>query len=215
MSDADIRRLRADLDVMEQAADLRLPFDWLDVWFAVAMVPCGVVLSAWAAFGPPGYSGWGLTPLIALVLVAAARWTAKQRRDRVRGRERSLEIQFLVGAAAMTILILWERWLGLSSSVVRGSRAVSLGMMCVPVALSARSRRRASVSAVAGPLRISAPLLRVPREIVGRRIGSRCVRTDGSLIMIAAALKGGVMESPIDFNGLDTVVHGPIRDLAC
>src|SRR4051794_19276044 len=70
MSDADLRRVRDDLDAMRQAAGLELPFDWADVGWALALAPAGAALSAWAYFGPAGYHALGLVPLVLLALAA-------------------------------------------------------------------------------------------------------------------------------------------------
>src|SRR5262245_43436379 len=69
MSDLDVRRLREDLDAIELAAGLTLPFRWADVWQTLAMAPAGALLAAWAYFGPPEYLAVGLVPLVLLAAV--------------------------------------------------------------------------------------------------------------------------------------------------
>jgi hypothetical protein len=52
MSEAEIDRIRKDINTIREAGGLDLPFDWEDVWLALALVPCGLVLSAAGALGP-------------------------------------------------------------------------------------------------------------------------------------------------------------------
>ena len=70
MSDAELRRLRKDLDTIQQAAGMGLPFDRADVWESLALVPAGGFLAAWAFFGPGDTLALGLVPLLLLALTA-------------------------------------------------------------------------------------------------------------------------------------------------
>jgi len=162
MSEAEIRRLRADLDVMEQATGLRLQFGWPDVWLALALGPSGAALSAWAAYGPSGYAAWGLVPLLVVALCGVARWLP-QRRER---HELALPVAL---AAGFAVLILWERWLGLPTAVVRGAGMFFVGVMCIPIALSSRNRRLALAATVSlAPYGLALPLLsHDQRAVVG------------------------------------------------
>src|SRR5262245_58495223 len=164
MSDAEFRRLRSDLDVMEQAAGFRLPYGWPDVWLALALVPSGAALSAWAAFGPSGEAAWGLAPLIGVALVAALRWSARRRSPGGERPKRTAEVLAgLVAAAGLPALVAWERWLGLPSAVARGAGSFLLGFMCVPFAFSARNRRPALAATLSlAPYGLALPLL--PRD---------------------------------------------------
>ena len=73
MSDADLRRLREDLHTIHQAAGVGLPFDRADVWEALALVPAGALLAAWAFFAPGDSLAVGLVPPLLLALAAAVR----------------------------------------------------------------------------------------------------------------------------------------------
>jgi hypothetical protein len=144
MSDADIRRLRKDLDAMEAAAGLRLPFAWPDVWLALALAPCGIALSVWATIAPPGRAAWGLAPLLAVGAAGVARGLALRRRGGGERREHTFSAgAALLMAAALAVLILWEKRFGLPTIAVRGAALFLLGVMCVPLALSSRARRSA------------------------------------------------------------------------
>src|SRR5436190_12085106 len=110
MSDAEVRRLRADLEVMEHVAGLRLPFAWPDVWLALALVPCGAALAVWAAFGPSGKAAWGLVPLLLVALIAARRWSVRRRNLEGKRPRRAAELLAgLAVGAALPALVLWER----------------------------------------------------------------------------------------------------------
>jgi hypothetical protein len=72
VSDAELRRLREDLDTMLQAAGMGLPFEWPDVWEALCLVPAGGFLVAWAFLRPADWLLLGLVPLLLLALAAGA-----------------------------------------------------------------------------------------------------------------------------------------------
>jgi hypothetical protein len=160
MSEGELRRLRNDLEVMEQAAGLRLPLGWTDVWLTLLLVPCGAILSAWAAFAPGEYRGWGLVPLLGLLLAGGTRWARQSRGGAVNRRERTFAaVSVLVVAAGMAGLIIWEKALGLPSRAVRGAGLSLVGVMLIPLALSSRARRSALAGAVALiPFGLIAPL---------------------------------------------------------
>ncbi len=164
MSDAEVRRLRADLDLMEDVAGLRLPFGWPDVWLALALVPCGAALTAWAEFGPAGKAAWGLAPLILVALTAAIRWSVRRRNlDSKRPKRAAEVLAGLVVCLALPALVLWQRALGLPAGVARGAGCFLLGVMCVPLAFTARSRRPVlAVTVSLAPYGLVLPLL--PRE---------------------------------------------------
>lgn len=161
MSDVDLRRLRADLDVMEVAAGLRLPFGWPDVWLALALVPCGAALAVWATLGPRGQAAWGLAPLLLVVLVGAARWSVRRKSmENHRPKRVADVVAGLLVAAALPTLVLWERSLDLPAGVARGAGFFILGVMCVPIAFSSPSRRPAlAVTASLSPFGLMLPLL--------------------------------------------------------
>src|SRR6476620_6030365 len=81
MSEAELRRIRVDLDTIEQAAGLALPFQWADVWQTLTMAPAGGWLAAWVYFGPADYPylAIGFLPLLLLALVAGIRHLSKPR----------------------------------------------------------------------------------------------------------------------------------------
>jgi hypothetical protein len=133
MSEAELRRVREDLEMMRQAAGLELPFDWADVSWALALVPAGAVLSAWAYLGPAGYYGFGLVPLGLLILSVAAHEVWKLRRGNpslARRRQNTIDVTTtLVGAAAMAAYLIWEKTLGLPGSTGGAIACFFLGVL--------------------------------------------------------------------------------------
>jgi hypothetical protein len=161
MSDADIRRLRQDLEVIEQAAGLRLPFGWPDVWLALALAAAGLFLSAWGWVVPVGQAAWGLVPVGLVALASLKRWLGQWRQGVSTRRERIFEtVSILTALGGLVVLILWEKWLGLPSSVARGGALFLLGVVFIPVGLSAPGRRPAlAVSVSLIPFGLLMPLL--------------------------------------------------------
>jgi hypothetical protein len=145
MSEADLQRLRNDLDTIQHAANLELPFGWSEVWLVLTLVPCGLVISLWSAFGDPDYDWLGVVPLVLVVAVIAA-WVMRNRARFLGTPSRRRENRFgAIAAVVMTVgmvgLILWEKKLGLPHGVVRGTMSFVMGLMLVPLALSSRARR--------------------------------------------------------------------------
>jgi hypothetical protein len=153
MSEADLQRLRSDLDTIQHAASIELPFGWTEVWLALTLVPCGLAISLWSAFGDPDYDWLGVVPLV-LVAVAIAAWVFRNR-DRFLGTpSRRRENRFgailtVVITLGVVALIIWEKRLGLPHVVVRGTTLFVMGIMLVPLALSSRARRSALGASVA------------------------------------------------------------------
>ena len=160
MSEGELRRVRNDLEVMEQAAGLRLPFGWADVWLTLLVVPCGAFLSAWAAFAPGERRWLGVLPLLGLFLAIATRRTRQSGRGAASRREyRFAAVSVLVLAAGMAALIVWEKTLGLPYRAVRGAGLALAGVMLIPLALTSRARRSALAGAAALiPFGLVAPL---------------------------------------------------------
>src|SRR5262245_16465560 len=111
MSD-DVRRIREDLDAIQQAAGLALPFRWADVWEALALVPAGALLAAWAYFGPGEYLAFGLAPILLLAQVAAARRLANAE-PASRREARFGALSALAVGAGLAVYFLWARRSGL------------------------------------------------------------------------------------------------------
>jgi len=141
MSDADVRRVREDLDAIEQAAGLALPFRWADVSQALALAPAGALLAVWAYFGPGEYLVFGLVPLVVVALVAGARQLVRVE-PASRREARFGAVSILAVAAGLAVYFLWVRRSGLVQGTTPGAIACFfLGILCLVVALTAPARR--------------------------------------------------------------------------
>jgi hypothetical protein len=145
MSQAELRRMREDLDIIEQAAGLALPFRWTDVWQTLAMAPAGVLLAAWAYFGPAEYLGVGLLPLLLLALVAGVRHLWKPLTSELAPgarREKLFDmVSNVVIAAGLAGSFLWAKKFGLAPGVVGAVACYFLGFTCFLLGLTAPARR--------------------------------------------------------------------------
>jgi hypothetical protein len=159
MSESELGRLRRDLNVIEEAAGLSLPFAWREVWLCLGMVPCGLIILIWAALGPWDYIIISLAPLVLHALIALGFEVAQYRRD---GGSRHLTYEWIssgVVALGFALLILWEKWLKLPAMPVRGAAFIIAGIMCFVISLSSRQRRVAVAATMAlVPFGIALPL---------------------------------------------------------
>src|SRR5262245_18467921 len=117
MSHAELRRLRDDLDTMQQAAGMGLPFAWPDVWETLALVPAGGFLAAWAFLAPGDWLVLGLVPLLVLALAAAARRVWRRLRTGTpptARRERTFaSVGGLVIVGGLAVYFIWVKQFGL------------------------------------------------------------------------------------------------------
>jgi hypothetical protein len=190
MNDPELSRLRRDLDVIEQAAGLHSPFGWPDVWLALGLVPCGLVILLWAILGPGDYIFVSLVPLGVLALLAVALQVVRYRRA---GPSRSLRHEWLatgLAALAFAVLILWEKWLSLPAVPVRGAAFIIAGIICLAVAAANRQRRVSLAATVAlVPFGISLPLCS-PQQVA--LIGGIAVAAAG---VVAAGILAGQLQT--------------------
>jgi hypothetical protein len=69
MSKTDLERVESDIEIIKEAAGLRLPFGWEDVWLNVYLVPVGLWLAVWG-FLPYHLSRiWRVLPVSVLAIV--------------------------------------------------------------------------------------------------------------------------------------------------
>jgi hypothetical protein len=188
MSDPDLARLRRDVDVIQEAAGLTLPFGWRDVWLSLGAVPCGLLIVVWAAAGPWDYIFASLLPLGLLAVVAAGFHTSRHRRL---GRGRALTNEWVsTGALALAfaVLILWEKWLGLPARPVRGAAFLIAGAMCFLVSLTGRQHRvLLAATAALVPFGLALPLCSDQQvAIVG-----------GVAVIVAGGLAAGILAAQL------------------
>src|SRR5262249_13212207 len=117
MSDAELRRLREDLDTIQQAAGMDLPFEWPDVWETLTLVPAGGFLAAWAFLAPADWLVLGLVPLLLLALVAGARRAWRRLRtgpSPIARRERTFAtVSGFVIVGGLAVYFIWVKQFGL------------------------------------------------------------------------------------------------------
>ncbi len=184
MSEAELSRLRRDLDVIQEAAGLELPFGAWEAWQTFALVPCGGIIAVWAAFGPWEYIFGSLVPCLALALVAVGRSLSRLGRPSGR-RERKVELRVtLAFVLAVAVLIVWERSLGLPQGAVRGAAFFIAGVMCLALSFTSPARRAYCAGAVAlMPLSLALPLCTEPQIVLA----------GGGAMMVAGLVAGGIM----------------------
>src|SRR5690348_6592623 len=129
MSEAEIERIRRDIEVIREAAGLELPFGWEEVWLSVALVPCGLVLSAVGAWAPLGSARLGLLPALGVVLASGVlryRYRKSSGRSPVRRKEYDLGLAagLFYGLIAGGFLA-WARRLG-EQTLLTGGLAVTM-----------------------------------------------------------------------------------------
>lgn len=158
MSDANVRRMREDLDAIQQAAGLAPPFRWADVWLALALAPAGALLAAWASLGPAEYLALGLVPLLLLALVAGARQLGRAE-PASRRESRFGTVGALAVGVALAIYFLWARRFGLVQGAPGAVACFFVGILCLLLALTAPARRVYLAGAVSlTPFGLVAPL---------------------------------------------------------
>jgi hypothetical protein len=188
MSEAELRRVREDLDTMRQAAGLELPFDWADVCCALALVPAGAILSAWAYFGPADYYGFGLVPLVLLALTAVAHRVWKHRRGNpIPSQRRQITMDMtitLVVAVAMAGYLIWEKTLGLPGSIGGAIACFFLGVVCAVGGFCSRAERVAFAGTMAlVPFGLLIPFC----------TGKQMITAVGGLAVMVAGLAAGAI----------------------
>jgi hypothetical protein len=183
MSDLDVRRLREDLDAIELAAGLTLPFRRADVWQTLAMAPAGALLAAWAYFGPGEYLAVGLVPLVLLVVVAGVRQLRNA--DSAARREARFGTTSTVAVfAGLAVYFPWARRSGLMHGASGAAACFFLGLACLLLALTAPARRVYLAGAVSlMPFGLVVPLCPNPQAVA--TVGGLAVMVAG---LTAAAI---------------------------
>jgi hypothetical protein len=189
MSDADLRRLRSDLDTMKQAAGLTLPFDWMDVWLALGLIPAGAAMSLWSAFTAERYLLVGLVPVVLLALASGFWWGKRWRREANRRAWRR-ETTFawttgiLVGLGVGGYMF-WGIHAGLSLDTLKGAAMVAFGLIWGVLGLSSPARRAY----------LAAPLALIPLGLVFPFCSSQQTMIAGGLAMMAAGLIAALIQA--------------------
>lgn len=142
MEQADIKRVREDLETMKRAVGTGLPIGRADVGLSLAWAAAGVPLVAWTAYAPPGRTALGLLIVLPClgVLLLSGFVAGKCRRDRAQSPApwREHRFQWLAAAVltpAFAGFLIWGLARGLSaeSLVITALFMAGLGLLLVPV----------------------------------------------------------------------------------
>jgi hypothetical protein len=153
MGEAEIDRLRADIETIREAGGLDLPFGWEDVCLNLALVPCGVILAAAGALGPPEAGLWAATPVLGLLLgVVSLRY--RFRRSTGRSPARRREYDLMLGAGLLYglltgVFLEWARNTGQPTGMAGGCATAMAGGLCAVLASTSPGRLYWSAPAVA------------------------------------------------------------------
>lgn len=152
MSEAEINRIRRDIEVIREAAGLGLPFGWEDVWLSLAVAPCGLLLSAVGAWGPLGSARLAVLPLLPIVVAAGVlryRYRRSSGRSPVRRREYDLGLATGVLFALLAGgYLVWARRIGQPTGLTGGLAVAMTGGLCAVLGATSPGRRSSYAAAV-------------------------------------------------------------------
>ena len=151
MSGNELDRVKKDLEVMQEAAGLELPFGWEDVWLCAVGVPAfGIWIVLWTLLLPGGEAMNMLKMALACVPALAAisiyvflryKYRRGSGRSPIRRREYSLElIGMVIIGLFLTPYMLFLMWMGCPKPFIFGMMWFFLGMMVGILAFSNRGR---------------------------------------------------------------------------
>jgi hypothetical protein len=151
MSETEMDRIRKDLETIREAAGLGLPFGWEDVWLSLALVPCGLVLSAVGALGPLSSARLAAVPTVGAALAAVAlrfRYRRFSGRSPVRRKEYDLGLMAgLLCALTAGGYLAYARHLGQPTHVTGGLAVAMSGALCAVLGATSPGRRSCFVAA--------------------------------------------------------------------
>ncbi|MGD8500171.1 MAG: hypothetical protein PVJ86_05960 [Phycisphaerales bacterium] len=101
MSNTELDRVKEDIEIIKDAAGLKLPFGWEDVWLNVYLIPVGVWLVIWSILPYELSRLWRILPVALLAPIFVA-LRIKYRRST--GRSPVKRRQYSMGLLACPIL---------------------------------------------------------------------------------------------------------------
>jgi hypothetical protein len=153
MGEADIDRLRADIDTIREAGGLDLPFGWEDVSLNLALGPCGVILAATGALGPPEARPWAAMPgLVVSFGFVVLRYRFRRSTGRSQARRREYDVMLWAGllyGLLTGVFLAWARSAGQPAEIVGACSTAMAGALCAVLASTSPGRRYWSAAAVA------------------------------------------------------------------
>ena len=152
MSQAEINRIREDLETIREAAGLGLPFGWEDVWLNLAGVPCGLIVSAAGVFGAPEWRTLMAMPALGMVVAAVGlryRFRRSTGRSPVRRREYDLAFgAYLLYGVLTDVFLAWAASSGQPTRIMEGFATAMGGALFAVLAATSPGRRYWSAAAV-------------------------------------------------------------------
>ena len=152
MSQAEINRIREDLETIREAAGLGLPFGWEDVWLNLAGVPCGLIVSAAGVFGAPEWRSLMAMPALGVVVAAVGlryRFRRSTGRSAVRRREYDLAFgAYLLYGVLTGVFLAWAESSGQPTRIMEGFATAMGGALFAVLAATSPGRRYWSAVAV-------------------------------------------------------------------
>lgn len=189
MSDADLRRLRSDLETMQQAAGLALPFEWMDVWLSLGLIPAGAAMALWSAFCEERYLLVGLVPLLLAGLAGGfwwgKRWRKEEKRLAWRREAKFAWITAILVGMGVGGYMFWGIKAGLSLDTLKGAAMVSFGLFWGALGLSSRARRP----------NLAAALALIPLGLVLPFCSSQQTMIAGGFAVMAAGLFAALIQA--------------------
>jgi hypothetical protein len=151
MSGNEVERVKKDLEVMQEAAGLELPFGWEDVWlYAVGGPAWGIWMILWALLLPDGQLMDTLKmvigavpslPCIAIYILLRHKYRRASGRSPIRRREYSSNlIGMVIIIVFLTPYMLFVSLMGCPMPFVYGMMWFFLGVTVAVIACSKRER---------------------------------------------------------------------------
>jgi hypothetical protein len=189
MSDADLRRLRSDVETMQQAAGLRLPFEWMDVWLSLGLIPAGGALALWSAFCEERYLLVGLIPVLLAGLAGGfwwgKRWRKEENRFAWRRETKFAWITAIIVGMGVGGYMFWGIKAGLSFDTLKGAAMVSFGLFWGGLGLTSPARRP----------QLAAALALIPLSFVLPFCSSQQTMIAGGFAVMAAGLFAALIQA--------------------
>lgn len=203
MSEGEIDRIRRDIAVIREAAGLDLPFGWEDVWLSLALVPCGLVMSAVGTLGPLSSARLAVLPTLGVILATVAlrfRYRRSSGRSPVRRKEYDLGLTAgLLCALIAGGYLAWARHLGQPIQVTGGLAVAMTGGLCAVLGATGPGRRSCfAAAAVLFAYGLVIPLC-TPRQVViagGAALAAAGLGVAAIQALQLRGLGGGAYEQP-------------------
>jgi hypothetical protein len=153
MREAEIDRLRADIETIREAGGLDLPFGWEDVCLNLATVPCGVILAAatGAIDSPVAALCAGAPGLGVFLSVVGLRYRFRRSTGRSPARRREYDLKLgsgLLFGLLTGVFLEWARSRGQPAEIAGGCATAMAGALCAVLATTSPGRRYWSASAL-------------------------------------------------------------------